>query len=222
MFEARKKSLRIVDCVQGSDEWYAARLGKVTASRISDVLAKGKSGAPSATRARYLAELVLERITGKRAEGFTSKAMQVGIEREPDAAARYEFMTGNKLCEVGLVLHPTIDLSGASPDRFAGADGVVQFKCPDAHTHLAYIRGETLPRDYVLQMQWEIACTKSAWCDFTSFHPDFPISKRLHIRHIKRDPLLIVEAERGVREFLAEVEAAYVELMADEEIEAVA
>lgn len=216
MFEARKKALRIVDCAQNSEEWHAARLGKATASRISDVMAKGKSGAPSATRARYLAELVLERITGKRQDGFTSKSMQVGIEREPDAADRYTFLTGEPICEVGFVLHPTIDYSGASPDRLAGADGLVQFKCPEAHTHLAYIRGETLPRDYLLQVQWEMACTKAAWCDFASYHPEFPISKRMHIRRIKRDPVIIVEAEKAVREFLAEVDAAYVELMADE------
>lgn len=222
MFEARKAALRIVECAQNSEEWHAARLGKATASRISDVMAKGKSGASSITRAKYMTELVLERITGKRQDGFVSKAMQIGIEREPDAAARYTYLTGIDVCEVGFVLHPTIDLSGASPDRLAGADGVVQFKCPEAHTHLAYLRGETLPRDYILQMQWEIACTRSAWCDFASYHPDFPPSKRMHIQHIKRDPVLIVEAECGVRSFLAEVEAAYVELMADEREEVAA
>ena len=228
MFEARKKSLRIVDCVQNSDEWYAARLGKATASRISDVVAgTGAAGTRKiagggATREKYLIDLVLERVTGKRAEGFTSKAVRDGIEREAEAAARYEFNTKTKLAEVGFVLHPTIDFSGASPDRLAGDVGLVQIKCPEPHTHYAYICEDALPINYRLQMQWEMACAKALWCDFVSYHPEFPISKRLHTRRVNREPALIVELERAVREFLAEAEAAYVRLMADEEIEAVA
>jgi len=216
MFQDRMKALRIIECVQNSDEWIAARLGKATASRISDVMASGKGGAPSASRARYLAELVLERITGEREEGFTSKAMQVGLEREPEAVARYKFETGIDVCEVGFVLHPTIEGSGASPDRLAGLDGIAQFKCPDAHTHLAYLRGETLPRAYVCQVQWEMACTKSLWCDFVSYHPKFPIGKRLHVRRINRDSAMIVEAESAVRAFLSDVERAVADLLADE------
>ena len=218
MFDERKKCLRIVDCAQNSPEWYAVRLGKVTASKLSDVMA----GGAGKMRDGYKLQLVLERATGNRKEGFTSKAMKDGIEREPDAAARYSFTTGIDLAEVGFVLHPTLDFSGASPDRLAGADGVVQFKCPEAATHYAYLKGATLPTAYVQQMQWEMACTKSAWCDFVSFHPDFPISKRLHIRRIKRDPVYIVKAEAAVREFLAEVEAELAELMADEVREEVA
>lgn len=222
MFQDRIKSLRVIECVQNSDEWIAARLGKATASKLSDVMASGKGGAPSASRAKYLCELMLERLTGERQEGFTSKAMQTGHEREPEAAARYKFETGIDVCEVGFVLHPTIEGSGASPDRLAGADGIAQIKCPDAHTHLAYLRGETLPRAYACQVQWEMACTRSLWCDFVSYHPKFPIGKRLHVRRIKRDSAFIVEAEAAVRAFLLDVERAVIELAADEAIEAVA
>lgn len=198
--------MRVIDCEQNSPEWYAARLGKVTASRLSDVLAKGKSGAPSAMRANYMADLVLERLTGARREGFTSRAIEDGHKREPEARERYEFLTDTKVVTVGFVLHPTIDLAGASPDGLVGDAGLVQIKCPEAKTHLETLLGGSVSGAYQSQMQWEMACTGRLWCDFVSYHPDFPAEMRLSVKRFPRDPLFVVEAERAVREFLAETE----------------
>lgn len=207
--------MREIVCTQGSDEWHAARVGKVTASRVADVTANGKGGAASATRARYMGEIVSERLTGKRDEGgYKSKAMEDGNAREADAANHYSLLTNTPLVVVGLILHPTIDLAAASPDRLAGDTGIVQIKCPEKHTHLDNLRGAPVGGSYIKQVQWEMACTGRMWCDFISYNPEFPLEMRMCVTRIPRDPLMIVDLERGVRAFLAEVDATLAELRA--------
>jgi len=154
---------------QGTDEWLRERAGKVTASRIADVMAKGRGSAPSATRANYMAELVAERLTGEPTVGFTNAAMQHGTETEPQARAQYMMRTGLDVQEVGFVTHPSLAMSGASPDGLAGADGLVEIKCPNTATHIQTLRGKAIDRKYVLQMQWQMTCTGREWCDFVSF-----------------------------------------------------
>lgn len=198
----------LADLVQGSPEWHLARAGKVTASRIADMMATGKSGAPSASRANYLAELVCARLTGLPAESYQSREMMWGNEQEPAARALYGFMTDADVVEVGFVQHPTIEMAGCSPDGLVHADGMVQFKCPGSATHLAYLRGAPIPGLYVKQVQFEMACTGRAWSDFTSYDPRFPADLQLHIRRVPRDPAMVVEIERAVIAFLDEVDLA--------------
>lgn len=193
------------DIIQGTDEWRQARLGKVTASRIADVMAKGRDGKPSLTRARYLAELVCERLTGVPTDGFRSAEMDIGTEREPDARDAYSFLYGVTVDQVGFVPHPTIEGSGASPDGLVGDDGLTQFKCPAPHTHLATIKGASIDRGYLLQMQWEMAVTERKWCDFVSYHPAFPIQHQLYVRRIERDDGMIAEITGAVKAALADI-----------------
>lgn len=202
--------MKIIDCEQGSPEWLAARLGKVTASRVSDVTAKGGG----ACRARYMAELISERLTGLRRDGFKSASMERGNEQEESARRRYQFMADMVVSTVGLVLHPTIDNAAASPDGLAGDQGIVQFKCPDTHTHIDTLRGGSVPGSYQKQMQWEMACTGRAWCDFVSFDPRMPEDMQMRIIRFPRDPKMIVDLEREVRAFLAEVDANIADLLA--------
>lgn len=197
---------------QGSPEWVALRLGKATGSRISDVLAQGKSGAPSASRANYRAQLVVERLTGAMVEGYTNDAMERGKEVEADARRAYSFRTGNKVLEAGFALHPTIKMSGASPDGLIGDDGVVEFKCPNSATHIETLRGGIIPKAYRDQILWEMACTGRQWCDFVSFDPRMPESMALHIRRVHLDADRLAEVEAEVRKFLAEVDEAVAEL----------
>lgn len=192
------------DIVQGSPEWHAIRLGKVTASRVSDVIAKTKSG-PAASRTNYMAELIAERLTGEPAEKFTNPAMQWGTEKEPDARAAYEFRTDATVQEIGFVVHPTIDASGASPDGLIGDDGLIEIKCPNTATHLETLIGQETPAKYITQMQWQMACTGRAYCDFVSFDPRLPESMRLFIRRIPRDDKRIHELEAEVAGFLLEM-----------------
>jgi hypothetical protein len=200
---------------QGSNEWHALRLGKVTASRVADVCRKLKSGGYSTERANYKAELILERLTGTRAAGFVSKDMEIGTLREPDARAEYELRRRCEVLQVGFVEHPTIAMTGASVDGFVGEDGFVEFKCPKPATHLGYLRAGVVPSDYMLQIIWNFACNPARqWCDFCSFNPDFPEQMSLLIVRIARDEVRIAETERAVCAFLAEVEQELAEIRA--------
>lgn len=189
---------------QQSPEWFAARLGKVTASRISDMMAKTKSGW-GASRANYAAELVAERLTGAPGERFTNAAMQWGNDKEPDACAAYAFFADADLSEVGFVDHPKIQMTGASPDRLVGDKGLVEVKCPNTATHIETLLGGSVPSKYISQIQWQMACTGREWCDFASFDPRLPVSMQLFISRVERDESQIAEMEREVRIFLAEI-----------------
>lgn len=192
--------------VQGTEEWHAARLGKVTASRISDMMARTQKGW-GASRANYMAELVAERLTGVRTEGFQNDAMRWGTEKEPEAREAYAFSVDLEVVQVGFVNHPTIPMSGASPDGLVGADGLLEIKCPNTATHIDTLISQTVPQKYVLQMQWQMACTGRAWCDFVSYDPRLPHRMWRFVQRIQRDDGLIAELEREVPIFLAEVEA---------------
>lgn len=199
---------------QRTDEWHAARLGKVTASKLADVMAQGRGGAPSAARATYRAQLVVERLTGTPYEAFRNAAMDHGTETEPQARASYTLETGLSVVEVGFVPHPTIAMSGASPDGLVGDDGLVEIKCPNSATHIASLRGAEIDGKYIKQMQWQMACTGRAWCDFVSFDPRLPDEMQLFARRVDRDNAMIADMETAVLAFLAEVDAEIADLKA--------
>jgi putative phage-type endonuclease len=190
---------------QGSDEWFQTRLGKATASRIKDVIAKTKSG-PAATRANYLTELVIERITGVKEEGFTNGFMAWGTDQEPEARRRYESEKGILVQEIGFVDHPTIPMSGASPDGLVGSEGILEIKCPSTKTHIETLLADKIPPQYVAQVQWQMACTQRAWCDFVSFDPRMPESAQFFCVRVNADPDYIKTLEEEVVKFLSEVE----------------
>jgi putative phage-type endonuclease len=192
--------------VQGSEAWFAARCGRVTASRVADVVARTKTGW-GASRANYAAELIAERLTGCTAPGFSNSAMQWGTDQEPVARAAYEARTGVSVDLVGFVDHPEIAMSGASPDGLIGDDGLLEIKCPNTATHLDTLLSETVPGKYVTQMQWQLACTGRAYCDFVSFDPRLPPNMALFVRRIERDVSLILELESEVAAFLGEIDA---------------
>lgn len=190
---------------QGSAEWLAQRLGKVTASRVADVCAKTQTGY-GASRKNYLAQLVAERLSGTVQESYSNAAMQWGTETEPHAADAYSFRTGLDLDVCGFYDHPTIPMSGASPDRLVGSDGLVEIKCPLTSTHIDTLLDDSVDSRYVLQMQWQMACTGRQWCDFVSFDPRLPERLRLFIKRVPRDNDRIAELEREVRLFLRELD----------------
>jgi putative phage-type endonuclease len=190
--------------IQGSQEWLAMRAGKVTASRVADVIAKTKTGY-GASRANYAAQLVAERLTGKAAEMYVSKEMQHGTECEPQARAAYEFDRSAEVAEVAFVTHPTISDAGASPDGLVSDDGLIEIKCPNTSTHIETLLSSQIPDKYIVQMQWQMACTAREWCDFVSFDPRMPEAMQLCILRVQRDPVRIAELEDAVRRFLAEV-----------------
>lgn len=193
-----------LDLMQGSPDWHAARLGKVTASRVADVCARTKTGY-GASRANLMAQLIAERLTGEAAETYTNVAMQWGSANEADARTAYEFASDVDVIEVGFVPHPTIAMAGASPDGFVGEDGLLEIKAPNTATHIDTLLGQAEPAKYVKQMQFQMACTGRRWCDFASFDPRMPPAMRLFVQRVERDDALIAEIEREVVSFLAEM-----------------
>ena len=195
---------RLHYCDQRSDEWRALRLGKVTASRIPDLTARTQSGW-SASRSNYAAELVLERLTGVITESYVNGAMQYGIEKEPEARAAYVFMTDAGVEEIGFIEHPTVHLSGCSPDGLVGDDGMIEIKCPYPATHLQTLLTKTVDGKYTKQIQWQLACAERQWCDFISYRPDFPPPMQLYIQRVTRDDVMISEMTGQVLDFLSDV-----------------
>lgn len=191
---------------QGTEEWFDLRRGKVTASRVADVITRTKTGW-GAQRSNYMAELVAERLTGTTAEGFTNAAMKWGTETEPQARDAYVFRTDADVQECAFVDHPEIAMSGASPDGLVGGLGLLEIKCPNTATHIETLIGQTVPGKYVTQMQWQMACTGRVWCDFVSFDPRLPESMRLFVQRVHRDNDMIASLEKDVSEFLAELAA---------------
>jgi putative phage-type endonuclease len=191
---------------QRTDEWFQARLGKVTASKVSDVMAKTKSGY-SASRENYMAQLVVERMTNTQSVIFTNPSMDWGIQQEPFARAAYEIKQGVVVEEVGFIDHPLIKSAGASPDGLVGDDGLVEIKCPNTATHIETLLTQTVSAKYYAQMQWQMACTNRDWCDFVSFDPRMPEGAQLFITRVQRDPESIKEMEAEVKKFLVEVDS---------------
>ena len=195
--------MKVITAEQGSEAWLAARAGKVTASMISNVLAKPETAAYR----DYQAQIVAELLTGKpQGSDFTNAAMEFGTENEPFARSAYEVFTGFTVDEVGLVLHPTIDRAGASPDGLVGSDGLVEIKAPKMSTHLSYICAGVVPTKYKNQMLFQMICAERAWCDFVSFRPDLPEHLQLFVIRFQRDEAKIKELTTAVNLFLAQVD----------------
>lgn len=187
---------------QRTEEWFAARAGKVTASRVKDVM----MSKTTAGYQNYRSQLVCELLTGQPTETHTSAAMQHGTDTEPQARAMYTLTTGNMVQEVGFIPHPLIAGAGASPDGLVGERGLVEIKCPQPTEHIRTLTGGAIKKDYLLQMQWQMACTGREWCDFVSYSNDFPDELRLHVQRVTLDYDLIMDMEKAVTAFCAEVQ----------------
>jgi putative phage-type endonuclease len=197
---------------QGTDEWKMLRCGKVTASRVADIIAKTKSGY-SASRDNYMAQLICERLTNSVAESFTNAAMQHGTETEPLARLAYEVNQNVLVDEIAFVLHPTIQMSGASPDGLIGDEGLLEIKAPNTATHIETLLSQTVPGKYNTQMQFQMACTGRQWCDFVSFDNRLPQELQLFVKRVPRDNVFIRLIEGEIVQFLAELDDKINKLM---------
>jgi putative phage-type endonuclease len=198
---------------QGTDAWHKSRLGKVTASRISDVMARTKTGY-GASRKNYMMELLCQRLTGQKQEGYVNAAMQRGIDLEPMAAGMYEGITGVLTAECAFIDHPTISMSGASPDRLVGTDGLVEIKCPNTAQHVEFLRTGEVDRDYILQMHWQMDSTGRRWCDYVSFDDRMPQELQYKCKRVAMDAKLMAQITDEVKQFLVELNALEAEMRA--------
>jgi putative phage-type endonuclease len=206
---------------QGSPEWLQDRCGRVTASRIADLMARTKTGW-GASRANYASQLICERLTGCVQPSFTNAAMIHGTETEPEARRAYEFFVDRDVQQVGFIPHPSITMAGASPDGLVGDDGLLELKCPNSATHIETLLLGQIPDKYVKQMQFQMACTGRQWCDFASYDNRLPERMRLFVQRVNRSTPLINEIEEEVAAFIREIDAAVEQLRAkfDAELEA--
>jgi putative phage-type endonuclease len=189
---------------QRTDDWFAARLGKVTASRVADIMAKTKSGY-SASRKNYMAELLCERLTGQKEDSFCSGAMQHGIDMEPQARMAYELETGRSVQEVGFIDHPSIPMFGASPDGIMPDRGL-EIKCPQTATHLETLLTGKIAEKYIIQMHVAMLCTGLDKWDFVSYDDRLPAHLQLFIKTIKLDKELAAQIVAEVTLFLSELD----------------
>ena len=195
------------ELIQGSEEWFAVRRGKITASRLSDLMKKTKYG-ESTYKTRLRMELAIERLTGKSASpNFMNQAMHDGVEREPDARTLFEAITGKEVALCGSFDHPDVVNTSASPDGLLrGENAVLEIKCPTHATHAKNLMSDKMPKNYEYQVQWQIACTESDYAYFASYHPDFPADLRLKYVKVDKDDSIIKSLEEAVRQFDIEIE----------------
>jgi putative phage-type endonuclease len=192
---------------QGTDEWRQARCGSIGASDAPSVVRRIKSGGYSADRESLMAAKILERVTMKPREIPKTFAMQQGTAREPDARLTYALRRDVEVEETGLVPHPFIKGSHASPDGLVGVNGLVEIKCPLEAAHIDTLIHRTISNDHIIQMQWQMACCpERQWCDFMSYNPDFPARMRMWDQRVPRHPALILELEREIAAFIRELE----------------
>lgn len=193
---------------QLTESWRNARLGQVTASKVKDVMANGRGGAPSASRTNYMMQLLCERLTGTWEEGYTSPAMARGTELEPVARLAYELMQDCEVQEVGLIQHPKIKHFAASPDgviALPNGRGGLEIKCPNTAQHIAVMRAGKHDSQYEWQMLAQMACAELEWVDFVSFDDRLPEELQYVCYRYHRDEARIREMEKGVTDFLSEL-----------------
>lgn len=193
------------EIIQGSPEWLSLRLGKITASKISDLMAKTKTGT-AASRGNYIAQLTAERLTGIVQESYKNLAMEHGTETEAEAREFYESETYNKVEQVGFINHPEIEMSGCSPDGLIGLDGGLEIKCPNTATHINTLLTGKIPLKYIYQIQWCMECSGRKWWDYISYDNRMPTPLRAFIKRIDRDQTLIDEIKSEVLKGLFEID----------------
>jgi len=197
---------------QRSAEWFAARIGKVTASKINDVMAKLKSGGEAAVRKNYRVQLAVERLTGQREESYINGAMQWGIDNEDSAREAYSFISGCEVEQIGFIDHPSISMAGCSPDGLIGCFGMVEIKCPNTATHVEWMLAGKVPPEHVNQMMFQMDCAGRSWCEFVSYDPRLPLDLQLFVKRLEMDIPQTMRIREEVELLLSEVSAMVVQL----------
>lgn len=195
---------------QRTPEWFQERRGKVTASNIYNVIGMLKNGERTSLYQKYKAKLIAETLTEYVQEEMCSAVMQWGLDHEDEARNAYEIMTSHNVTQCGFIVHPNIPLAGASPDGLVGEDGLIEIKCPTSETHVSFALTKEIKKEYIAQMQFQMACTGRKWCDFVSYDPRFTGKAQnvaIIIHRVERDDKMIDSIETNVRQFIAEMQA---------------
>lgn len=195
-------------------EWYQARIGLVTSSKVHDAITPRQKGGTHelAARRNLKMQMISEMLTGCTTEHYVSAAMDWGVATEPKARNEYEYRCGASADALGLVMHPTNPRAAATADGIVSPNGILEIKCPETYTHLEYLASGAIPKDYLNQINWQMACCgpEIEWCDFVSYDPRIEAEElqMLVVRH-ERDNKRIAEMEAAVDDFLAELIALF-------------
>lgn len=201
--------------IQGSDEWRAARLGKITGSRFADVLS-GKRGGRSKAADDYMMELIGEILTGVGADEINSRATNWGNMHEPNARMWYICESGETLLETGVIHHPEVEGVACSPDALVGDDGILEIKCPyTTRVHLNTLMTGRVPSEYEPQVHGNLWVTGRKWCDFVSYDPRFKDGALCQVRiRVERDESYIEEIAESVVRFREQLEIRLAKILA--------
>ncbi|MBB4077214.1 exodeoxyribonuclease (lambda-induced) [Bartonella fuyuanensis] len=194
---------------QRTAQWFQARLGKVTASNVYNVINKTAKGTPTGKYEEYKIKLITERLIGEISPHYETENMRWGIEHEENALREYSFIYDVEITKCGFIQHPTIKMAGASPDGLIGDDGLVEVKCPRSTTHIRFCIDNEIRPEYHTQMQFQMACTGRQWCDFVSYDPRFAGTSshlRIKIKRLYRNDKEIQQINQEVESFLTEIE----------------
>ena len=191
---------------QGTEEWLKKRLGKITGSTIHKIMSLKEN---SSTRSKLLRDLMLERLSGSPAKNIVTGPMARGLELESEARKAYE-QENQKVILTGFIDHPTIKEAGASPDGLVGEDGLIEIKCLNIKNHNEIVQKQNLPKQYNLQIQFQLACTNRAWCDFVAYHPES--AQSLYVKRVLPDLELIKDIHEKAIIVIDEVEKKYQEM----------
>ena len=197
----------IESCEQGSAAWHEMRLGKVTASKMKDVLSKGRGSAPSKLAETYMMELLAERLTGEAKPFFENDAMRWGTETEPQARAMYELKSGNTVVEVAFIERD--EFTGVSPDGLIGDDGMLEIKCPTTTTQIKRALSDDYSKDYYAQIQMQLWVSGREWCDFLSFDPRLDCEAGYLLQRVERDLDFIVGMKKKTEAFIQNMNDFY-------------
>jgi len=187
-----------VNCEQGTDEWFAARCGVVTASCFSEIFTSQGKPTSGAKRPSYMNKLIAESLMGHPAATFQSDAMRRGTELEPEARDFYAFNRDCDPVQVGLVYLDNRKVISCSPDALIDDSGLWECKCPLPHTHVDYLLKNKVPAQYVPQVQGQLWVTDREWCDFHSYHPELDSM----IIRVNRDDTYIKALASEVEKFV--------------------
>ena len=180
--------MKIHNFEQRTDEWYAIRRGKMSASNAETIIANGKG------LETYIYNLMAEYYSSAEKENYINADMQRGIDLEPEARLEFEFYTNLDVQEVGFIEYN--DFIGVSPDGLVGDDGLIEIKCPNDSIYFKLLLSNNIKPEYIAQMQMQMYVTERQYCYFVSYNPNF--EKSLYIKKISRDEEMIEKLKKGL------------------------
>lgn len=184
---------------QRTDEWHEVRLGRITASRIYDVIAKTSRGAHTAKRDDYAYQLAAERLTGLPTRTFTNDAMLWGVEQEANAIDFYSEYYGVTVTDSPFIIHKKMAFAGCSPDGIVDNSYLVEIKAPQTNTFLRIKHERKPPENYYAQCQMQMAVTDADRCDLFFYDPRIiEPSKQFFVFNIQRDNDYIANLEHEI------------------------